>query len=524
MKNFFSIFFATLILGACEGFNPITDGEIVDIIGSEEPDMLVLGSKLDNPYSVANIKAAFKSIYPDADSDEYVKPTDMYVRFLPESDAQMKILSDLGVELVDHPVDYEIVKEGNYYHDPSVPDDQITWQYATVPIDFLFPDGIRAERLDLCVLQLESATKSGMTPDWEAVERESYRMTGNEYYLLSDTKASDKDVAPEGRITIEDPKFSGEPIGVKGVKVSCNSFVRFSSCFTDEDGYYKMDKTFSGKVRYRIVYKNKYGFAQGFNLILSPASYTSLGSHPASGVSLAVTSSSDRKLFTRCAVNNAAYDYYKQCRSADSAMQIPPSNLRIWQFQKLRKSCAVMLQQGAVVNSSKLADYLGSYMFILKLFLPDITLGLAECRTYSEIYALTVHELSHASHYMVVGNEYWDKYVDYIITSFISSGMVTYGTGSEENHGYCEVGEMWAYYMQSTLYNERYPSEKLYFGQNYWFHPQIFTILDEKCLDKYRIFGALDTDVIDRKVLKKRMLSMYPQYKTAINQAFSKYN
>ena len=114
--------------------------------------------------------------------------------------------------------------------------------------------------------------------------------------------------------------------------------------------------------------------------------------------------------------------------------------------------------------------------------------------------------------------------MDYIITSFISSGMVTYGTGSEENHGYCEVGEMWAYYMQSTLYNERYPSEKLYFGQNYWFHPQIFTILDEKCLDKYRIFGALDTDVIDRKVLKKRMLSMYPQYKTAINQAFSKYN
>ena len=54
---------------------------------------------------------------------------------------------------------------------------------------------------------------------------------------------------------------------------------------------------------------------------------------------------------------------------------------------------------------------------------------------------------------MVVGNDYWDKYIDYIITSFISSNMVMYGTGSEENHGYCEIGEMWAYYMQSTLYN-----------------------------------------------------------------------
>ena len=161
-----------------------------------------------------------------------------------------------------------------------------------------------------------------------AVEAESYRLTGNEAILSHDTKGSNTGVAPEGRITIEDPQFSATPQGVKGVKVSCNTFVKFASTYTDEDGYYKMDKTFSGKPRYRIVYKNKYGFAQGFNLILSPASYTSLGSCPAAGFNLDVTSSSDRKLFTRCAVNNAAYDYYKQCKTGDSAMRLPPANLR----------------------------------------------------------------------------------------------------------------------------------------------------------------------------------------------------
>lgn len=524
MKNFFwTLLVPLLAFCACNGFNPITDGEIVDITGEDTSDMLVLGDKLNNPYSVKNISSAFKSLYPDIDVNEYVKPTDIYMRFLPENDTQMKMLEELGLELVDHPLDYEIVKEGDYYHDPDVSEDRITWQYSTVPLGVNLPECIKKEWLDICVLNLESGTKAGPV-DWRAVEAESYRLTGNEAIFPHDTKGSDAGVAPEGRITIEDPQFSATPQGVKGVKVSCNTFVKFASTYTDEDGYYKMDKTFSGKPRYRIVYKNKYGFAQGFNLILSPASYTSLGACPAAGFNLDVTSSSDRKLFTRCAVNNAAYDYYKQCKTGDSAMRLPPANLRIWQFRKLRKSSAAMLQQGAMINSSKLAEYLGPYTFILKLFLPDITLGLSECRSYADIYATTVHELSHASHYMVVGNDYWDKYIDYIITSFISSNMVMYGTGSEENHGYCEVGEMWAYYMQSTLYNERYPGSNKYFGQNYWFHPQIFTLLDEKCLDKYRIFGALDTDIVDRKVLKKRMLSMYPQHKTAINQAFSKYN
>ena len=182
-----------------------------------------------------------------------------------------------------------------------------------------------------------------------------------------------------------------------------------------------------------------------------------------------------------------------------------------------------MLQQGAMINSSKIAEYLGPYTFILKLFLPDITLGLSECRTYADIYATTVHELSHASHYMVVGNGYWDKYIDYIITSFISSNMVMYGTGSEENHGYCEVGEMWAYYMQSTLYNERYPGSNRYFGQNYWFHPQIFRYLEERGITKSQLFAALQPDIHSRADLKKKLLTLYPGKSAIIRQVFERY-
>ena len=52
----------------------------------------------------------------------------------------------------------------------------------------------------------------------------------------------------------------------------------------------------------------------------------------------------------------------------------------------------------------------GSYKDIVKHFLPDITMGLRYLDDYSDIYNYTQHELAHASHYMRVGNTYWNKY------------------------------------------------------------------------------------------------------------------
>lgn len=523
MKNFFTFLTAGLLFASCNGTGPFARGEIIDISGGEDDyEEMVLGGKLDNPYSIENVTKAFASLYPDFTGMMPITVTDLYVRFLPERLEDFDRLEGLGIELVDYPLDYEILRQGDYYHDPSVGDGRISWQYAVVPADFRFPPGIRCEILENCVLGENLPTKAGDI-DWDAVEREAYRLTGNGD-MLEGTKGGTTEAVPEGTITIADPDFSSEPQGLKGVKVSCNTFVRFDNAYTDENGHYKMNKSFKGKPHYRIVYKNKSGFAIGFNLILTPASYSALGSHRPSGVNLCVSASSDRKLFTRCAVNNAAYDYYRQCKTDNAAMRTPPANLRIWLFQKLKSSTSFMMQQGALIDDGKLSRYLGPYAPLVKMFLPDITLGLADARTYADVYASTVHGLAHASHYMVVGNKYWNDYDDYLLSSFISFGHASYGSGTGENSGYCEVAEMWAYYMQTVLYRERYPEDTRSFGLDHWFYPQIFLELDDKCLDRYRLFGVLEKDVTGRSVLFKRMKSMFPQYKTAINQAFSRYN
>ena len=71
-----------------------------------------------------------------------IHPTDLYVRFLPSSDAALQKLRAGGLYLLDHPMDYRIVREGDYYIDPSLEEGSITWQYAVVGSDYAFPEDI----------------------------------------------------------------------------------------------------------------------------------------------------------------------------------------------------------------------------------------------------------------------------------------------------------------------------------------------------------------------------------------------
>ncbi|MBQ9548785.1 MAG: hypothetical protein IJV01_06490 [Bacteroidales bacterium] len=482
--------------------------------------MIVLGDQLEDPYSVDNITRALQALYPTRAADTPVETTDYYVRFLPENDAQFERLVALGLELSDHPVDYEIVCDGDYYHDPALPEDRITWQYAVVPAHFEYPQDIRYEVLDRVHIAEHKVVTRADGIDWTEVERESFRLTGNGAMLEPATRASD---SPSGRISIVDERLDSEPIGVAGVRVTANVFVKISSAYTDEEGYYHLSRSFSAQPRYRLVFKNRKGFCLGVNLILVPASTSTLGRHSNEGVSVVVRASSDRKLFTRCVVNNAGYNYFESCDGGDMRIKRPPSNLRVWLFRNMTGSSCLMLQQGAGIDNTLVGKFLGEYATVVKRFLPDITLGLKNKEDYATIYASAVHEFAHASHYMQVGNEYWDKLMEFVLTSFITSGGVTYGAGTEKNHGYCEVGEMWAYYMQTRFFRDRYPDTAASFGTSFWFSPQIFYYLDERGLNRFRIFAALTSDVHDRETLQQRLLNLYPEYKNVINQAFSRY-
>jgi len=484
--------------------------------------MIQLGEKLENPYTVVNFTKALSSVYPEADVKSLISPTHNYFRFLPKNEDEYNRLVSLGLVLMDHPVDYKIVKEGDYYHDPEIPEGEFTWQYASVRKGMILPAEIEKELIDPCFIPEGQVTlKNGVEIDWSAVEQESFRLTGNEGLFPCSKAGTRASEGPSGRIFIHDDRL-GEDIGVSGVQVSCNVFVKFASAYTDEDGYYRMDRTFSNDPRYRIVFKNEKGFAIGFNLVIIPASISTLGRGPATGLDCFVTKDSDRMLFSRCVVNNAVKDYFDMCKDASPGISTPPSNLRIWLMGGMGASSSLMLQQGAVVDGSFLEKYLGQYLWVLKMFLPDITVGLVGREDYASLYSIALHQCAHASHFCKVGTGYWNSYLKYIMRSFITTGT-TYGTGSGDGSGNCEITEMWAYYLEERLYNDRYASDPVVYGEGNWFYPQILRELNAMGIDKYRIFQILTSDIDNREILQAKLLSMYPEFKSDINKAFDQY-
>ena len=480
-------------------------------------DMIQLGEKLDDPYTVANMQEALTKVYPTKAGRVDISATDYYVRFLPKDDGQLQTLRESGLYLMDHPMDYSILREGDYYQDPEVGEDAITWQYAVVPHDFTFPTGVRYELLDECFIAEHQASKAFDDVDWALVEQEAYRLTGNEALLETATKGSSG--VPEGRITIEDPLFSGgKPFGVSGVMVACNIFVKIATTYTDRDGYYRMGKSFSGTPRYRIVYKNEKGFNIGFNFILIPASVCTLGKGDPGGMDCHITRN-DGALFRRSAVNNAAWEYYSCCTREDLDVSPPPADLRIWILNGLSCSSANMLHHGAFLEDSVLKDYLGVYLKLVEVFLPDITVGTKEM-DYSEIYKATVHELAHASHYAKVGNTFWTPYIKYVVQSFILEGGNAYGSGFQDGSGYCEVGEMWGYFMQESLYKDHYGGTIASFGNRFWFKPDIFTYLYERGMSRGQFFRCLRQEVTSLDDLHDELISQNPGQEQVINQTF----
>ena len=487
-------------------------------------EKIVLGKRLENPYKTENVTKALKDLYPTKADRVEVKSTDLYVRFLPSDTGECDRLEEMGLELVDHPLDYEIAVDGDWYHDPDVPENNVTWQYAVVPVGFRFPEGIVHEIIHEChIIDSDAQTKADGI-DWAAVERQAYINTGNEDRLDEClTRASSK-VSPSGRITIVDEHANGgKPFGVAGVRVSCNSFVKFDYSYTDRDGYYRMTKKYSSKLRYRLVFKNEKGFAIGVNLILVPASVSTLGKADPSGINMTVTESSDEKLFRRCVVNNAAYDYYSRCAASDMNISTPPSDLRIWIFNSMKASSAIMLHHGAILSNSQISSFLGNYAVIIKFLLPDITLGTKDRKDYRSIYSNVCHELAHASHFSKAGTGYWNEYIYYIVESFITSGGMTYGDGSGNRAGYCEVGEDWAYYIESKMYKERYGGIFPTFGTTNWFNPQILRYLNERGIPVSTIFSVLGADVTNKQQLKEALLIARPDKKSVIEQVFNRY-
>lgn len=479
---------------------------------------IVLGKRLENPYSTENMQAAYSSLYSTRSSRDVVSTTHLYVRFLPENEADFRLLESRGLVLFDYPLDYEILVDGDYYTDPELPEGSITWQYSVVEKNFDFPD-MRYEIIEECCLDEGDAITRSDGVDFAMLEREAFRLTGNGGMLGDETKAARN--VPQGRLTVSDANYNaGEGSGVAGVKVVANSFVKVAKGYTDGTGHFKLNKSFSSsKVKYRIVFENERGFALGFNFILVPASVSSLGKQSSEGIDMNFTFGNDRTTWRRCIVNNVLYEYFDMCGDGTSGILPPPSGLRLWMMDSMTDDYTLMLHHGAVWDDSFISEKFPKVMSILKSFLPDVLLGTGDCDSAFDLYREVYHEAAHASHYAVVGNTYWNQYALATAINGVT-GKGLYGTGGRSSDGYIGLTEMWAYYYGSYLFDKRYRMG-LTPGEEYWFKPQMLRALEDAGLSPEEIFALFDGETVSLEKLGERIEELYGSgYKDCFDKFF----
>ena len=104
---------------------------------------VVLGNKLENPYSVTNMRKALNNLKKTTKTlakttsnlDINIEAIQLYVKFIPKNEEELSMLKkDTTLVLYSYPLDYEIIEGTGYYRDPEVPEGQPTYQYCAIEV------------------------------------------------------------------------------------------------------------------------------------------------------------------------------------------------------------------------------------------------------------------------------------------------------------------------------------------------------------------------------------------------------
>ena len=399
----FSLFtFALLTINsACQKDDSGKVTEEKEINTSKEGEIIV-GAKIENPYSLKNMQSAYESLTSNLGlkSAEVLEPTHYYVRFLPKDTSEYNALkADTTLTLFCYPLDCEL-SEGDFYHDKSLPENQITWQYTKVPISYVF-GRVHYEILEELYIPVETEVgdlKSGSSLSWYNLLDESMKITGNlDKEITIQNESNDAHLKglfpskwnPSATILVWDDVL-GKSIPLVGAKVKARHWLHWDTEITNSDGYAKLEK-FRYSVNYSIVWERAHwDIRDGWTI----QAYYNGPNGKRSHWDLNITSG---KSLSYATIHRAAHRYYY---GNNLGLRPPLTTLKI----------AYLDEKGDNINGDYWS-WTSVSPTILNTVLPNIRIYGYDSggkRKTNEIYATASHEMAHAAHCDWMGNvQYW---------------------------------------------------------------------------------------------------------------------
>lgn len=191
-----------------------------------------------------------------------VRATHLYVKFKPKnSDQYEQLHADTSLSYLDYPIESTVIRRGDYYHDPSLPDSVPTYQYTAVKVDYQFPKGIGYEILDKLYIPEEDGDflyANGRSTDnfLDKLLNQAYIQTGNyeDTVITPNHEQSTfarKRYFPGGRIRVFDTRLA-DWIGMEGVRVEARRWFTTHKGYPNYEGYYSMGSSFKRPCNYSI--------------------------------------------------------------------------------------------------------------------------------------------------------------------------------------------------------------------------------------------------------------------------------
>ncbi len=292
---------------------------------------------------------------------------------------------------------------------------------------------------------------------------------------------------PYGQIRVFDTQLSDANntntymgVGKTKIVIKDNWFDSYSTQ-TDLYGCYKFNRKFWGRIWVYVEYKGtrceirgkKNGWHNFFTYFYPVREYLGFARHHRYSNIItnihmwSTIGSKTHVLWGGATIINALNEYYNY--AAQEEINPPPSNLDIYEWAEGDKSgFATMASRLGDVNTAT-AITLGSATSSTFLYLPFIYAGLASLHSVIPDVMISIdfnnsdalkhlanHELTHASHYTVVDNDFWMTVIEAEIQAFNVSGD-PHGNPSSWEAGRIALCESWAEHIGMSFTHKTYP-------------------------------------------------------------------
>ena len=474
---------------------------------NDKPDihsLIVLGNKLNNPYSVTNMQAAFNYYNQNVPKSPFkkrvVKATHLYIKILPTNEAHLLALDDLDKSddvsapvIQDYPLDYDILEEGDYYVEPKSTTDFYYPAYTVIPVGYQLPSGLpyqvienlyepKDEEVDVETVALVFA---GWQDDIKADINEELTIEQLPEYLNAAIENQNRlfgtKYTPQGTILVENSDLVTDNMQpLMKAKISIGRSFWWKYTYTDDLGNFTSPKKYRGKVRIRAKWRgNTATIRKTWNEVLgfwvsdhlmtitkgnNNKTKNIMHSEPHEGIF--GTDLQGGHLWFKGTIHNGLRKYNDYCDANGVNETIRSAN--VWAFAKGDSSSTPMLNywpnlgimadivgttEGSVWEMIKInAVYSGIGLLPRRLRPDQIYQGLNNKKVNNTgksntvlIHQLVFHEAGHYSHAKKAGAFFWAN----VFANELNNDIIhddPYGNGSQPNTqaaDYIALAEGW---------------------------------------------------------------------------------